>query len=248
MSNQRMSCWTGLRFGYVFANCHSINCRSNEYVKALTAGLGEFLDIVEDVLGLERYRRIKIMIDITKPIRRNQKMTDRSGKEVKVEFKYERLPYFCLACGIIRHSERDCLNVSEEDKKKELGWSLSLRETPRKGYSKDIEEITLITKSRRQLFVTKEHEAPRSITTVVIPKEVEEGVKGSLVEEIQEIGIMGEGKLVVGKEGLGMVSLVSTRANREVEGEKVTGVTVENPGNVGGEIISVGEGGREDVV
>ncbi|XP_021848791.1 uncharacterized protein [Spinacia oleracea] len=132
------------------------NCRSNAYVKALTAGVGEFLDIEEDVLGLDRYRQIKLMIDITKPIRRNQKLKDRRGREVMVEFKYERLPYFCLACGIIGHSERDCLNVPEEDKKKELGWSLSLRASPRKGRSKEMEELATISKGRTQLFVTRE--------------------------------------------------------------------------------------------
>lgn len=45
--------------------------------------------------------------------------------------------------------------VPEEDKKKKLGWSLSLRASPRKGFSKETEEVEEVTKGRRQLFVTK---------------------------------------------------------------------------------------------
>lgn len=42
------------------------------------------MEIEEDVLGLDRYRRIRIMMDVTKPIRRNRKVVDRRGKEVIV--------------------------------------------------------------------------------------------------------------------------------------------------------------------
>lgn len=132
------------------------NCRSDAYVRALTKDIGEFIEIEEDVLGLERYRRIRIAMDITKPIRRNQKIKDRGGNVVIVNFKYERLPYFCLACGVIGHSERDCVVVSEEEKEKKMGWTLSLRASPRKGFTKEAEEWKEITKGKRQLSVTKQ--------------------------------------------------------------------------------------------
>lgn len=132
------------------------NCRSNNDIKAITAGLGEFMEIEDDVLGLDRFRRIRLMIDVSKPLRRYQRIKDKKGKEVLVEYKYERLPYFCFACGIIGHSEKDCLKVPEEEKKKTLGWNIFLRASPRKGHTKVVQEVNHITTNRRKLFVTKE--------------------------------------------------------------------------------------------
>lgn len=127
------------------------------------------MEIEDDVLGLDRYRRIRRMIDVSKPLCRYQWMKDRKGNEVKIEYKYERLPYFCLACGICGHSKRDCVNVSEEDKKKRLGWGLSLRASPPKGHARDFEELAQITSGRQQLFVTKEKDtnAPRLVEGVI---------------------------------------------------------------------------------
>ncbi|XP_021742859.1 uncharacterized protein LOC110708939 [Chenopodium quinoa] len=65
------------------------NCRSNEYIEALVSGLGELLEIEEDTLGLNRYRRVRLMLDVTRPLRRYQRIKSRGGNEFKVEFKYE---------------------------------------------------------------------------------------------------------------------------------------------------------------
>ncbi|XP_021736450.1 uncharacterized protein LOC110703000 [Chenopodium quinoa] len=114
------------------------NCRSDEYVKALVTGLGELIELEPDALGLNRYRRVQVLIDVDKPLRRYQRVGDKGGNEIKIEFKYERLPYLCFACGVIGHSEKDCLMVSEEEKEKRLGWGLFLRASPRKGKAKEL--------------------------------------------------------------------------------------------------------------
>lgn len=38
-------------------------------------------------MGVDRYRRIRRLIDISKPLRRNQKEKDRRGNEIKIEYK-----------------------------------------------------------------------------------------------------------------------------------------------------------------
>ncbi|XP_021721237.1 uncharacterized protein LOC110688781 [Chenopodium quinoa] len=98
------------------------NCRSDSDVRELVSNLGEVLEIEEDLLGLDRYRRVRVLINIAKPLRQFQRIRDKGGKEICVEFAYERLPYFCFACGVIGHSEKDCELVSEETKKQKLGW------------------------------------------------------------------------------------------------------------------------------
>lgn len=41
--------------------------------------MGDFIEIEEDYLGQDRYRRIILLIDVTKPSRRNKKFKDRMG-------------------------------------------------------------------------------------------------------------------------------------------------------------------------
>nr|CCA66043.1 hypothetical protein [Beta vulgaris subsp. vulgaris] len=128
------------------------NMRSNDVVKALIGNLGEILDIEEDVLGIGRYRRVKVLLDVSKPLRRYRKLRDKSGKDLQVDFAYERLPFFCLACGIMGHAEKDCQFVLDEDKCEKLGWNLSLKATPRKGRNKEMEEELKFKHCKKNLF------------------------------------------------------------------------------------------------
>ncbi|XP_021743481.1 uncharacterized protein LOC110709574 [Chenopodium quinoa] len=127
------------------------NCRSNSHVRAIVEGMGKVMEIEEDILGIGRYRRVRLMLNITKPLKRFQEIKDRRGRESYVNFAYERLPFFCFSCGIMGHAERECHNVTEEDRQEQLGWSLDLKATPRKGMSKEMEEIENLKDSRLEL-------------------------------------------------------------------------------------------------
>lgn len=128
------------------------NYRSDDIVKALIGNMGEILDLEEDVLGFGRYRRIKVLLDVTKPLRRYRKLKDKKGREFQVDFAYERLPYFCFACGVMGHSERECHGFAEEDKQEGLGWSLALKATPRKGRTKEVQEERKYRMNKKVLF------------------------------------------------------------------------------------------------
>ncbi|KAA3463011.1 nucleolin-like [Gossypium australe] len=58
--------------------------------------------------GWTEFIRIKVMIDISKPLRRIVKLVDREGIEVICALKYERLSDFCFTCGIIGHKMDSC--------------------------------------------------------------------------------------------------------------------------------------------
>lgn len=81
----------------------------------MIGNIGEILDIKEDVLGIGHYRRVKVIIDVSKPLRRYRRMKDENGREFQVDFAYEPLPFFCFSCGVTSHSERDCNVVPEEE-------------------------------------------------------------------------------------------------------------------------------------
>ena len=134
------------------------NMRSDDVVKALIGNMGEILDMEEDALGIGRYRRVKVMLDVSNPLRRYRKVRDRKGQELQVDFAYERLPFFCLACGVMGHAEKDCQFVLDEDKNEGMGWHLGLKATPRKGRSKELEEEIKFKNCRKVLFEKKEND------------------------------------------------------------------------------------------
>lgn len=129
-----------------------LNMRSNDVVKALIGNMGEILDIEDDVLGIGRYRRVKVLLDVNKPLRRYRKIRDRKGADLQVDFAYERLPFFCLACGIMGHAEKDCHSVFDEDKCERLGWHMGLKATPRKGRNRELEEEAKFKNCKKVLF------------------------------------------------------------------------------------------------
>ena len=131
------------------------NCRSNEDVRAITEHMGELVEIEDDDYGLDRCRRVKLRIDVTKPLRRNQRIRNKNGDVVRIEFKYERLPFFCFLCGRMGHSEKECNYVAEDQMDKGLGWGVWIKASPRRGRTREKEELKAMGASRRSLFVCK---------------------------------------------------------------------------------------------
>lgn len=52
--------------------------------------------------------RVRVNVDITKPLRRGRIVSLGENKEQRVFFKYERLPNICYWCGCLTHSDRNC--------------------------------------------------------------------------------------------------------------------------------------------
>lgn len=81
----------------------------------------------------KQFLRVRVLIDITKPLKRKMKMKKNGGECFWIEFKYERLPNFCFLCGIIGHTERFCFKhfegVNEETERPYGPW---LRATGRR--------------------------------------------------------------------------------------------------------------------
>ncbi|CAL9002047.1 unnamed protein product [Prunus brigantina] len=57
--------------------------------------------------------RIRVQIDITKPLWRGLRITFPGVSTDLVEFIYEKLPKFCFGCGRIGHILQDCNHVPE---------------------------------------------------------------------------------------------------------------------------------------
>lgn len=57
--------------------------------------------------GWRMYARVRVTMDLDKPLKRRMKIKIEGGEWSWVNFKYERLSNFCFVCGIISHSDRD---------------------------------------------------------------------------------------------------------------------------------------------
>lgn len=87
--------------------------------------IGEFLEYDDNNnTGFWRmYMRIKVWIDVTKPLKKERKVRLAGGGWNVVQFKYERLGVFCYLCGIISHIERFCNQIFEmEEDNGERNW------------------------------------------------------------------------------------------------------------------------------
>lgn len=77
--------------------------------------------------------RLRIRVDVRKPLKRKKKIVKKDKSEVIVQCKYERLGDFCFTCGLMSHTERFCkkkLESNSGEVSKE--WGSWLRAPPRK--------------------------------------------------------------------------------------------------------------------
>lgn len=87
--------------------------------KQLGDFFGEFMEYDQkNNTGIWReYMRIMIRIVARKPLKRRKKIIRKTGKEVIVSCKYERLGDFCFTCGMVTHTERYCGKFLNESRK-----------------------------------------------------------------------------------------------------------------------------------
>lgn len=59
------------------------------------------------------YMRIRVSIDLRKPLKRRMKIKMAGDEWFWANFKYENIPTFCFICGIVGHSEKFCSKLFE---------------------------------------------------------------------------------------------------------------------------------------
>lgn len=153
--------------------------RSESYVRRIGGCIGDVLEVESDGVQWDRSARVRILLDIKKPLRRVQRISLKDGSTVLVDVKYERLPTFCYACGLIGHIERDCLVNQEEDGNEGKQWGSWLRASPRKGRLKQEEETRIFLRTAKSLFFEKPSSAITEAArepVVTVDEEVGSGV------------------------------------------------------------------------
>ncbi|PWA79597.1 hypothetical protein CTI12_AA205220 [Artemisia annua] len=115
--------------------------RNEMYVRTIAGRLGSVLDV--DTRRLKegsKYIRVRVIIDVSKPLCRHIPVMNRQNEKVMVGLCYERLPNFCYWCGHLGHTFKECLDKPIEVDEKTLEiWPFqeSLRAPPlREGISR----------------------------------------------------------------------------------------------------------------
>ncbi|KAH9752557.1 CCHC-type domain-containing protein [Citrus sinensis] len=92
-----------------------IGFMSAKILKDIGNYIGTFLESDEhNLMGVWRnYMRIRVAIDVRKPLKRRMKLKKVGGDWIWVDFKYERLNIFCFICGLLGHTEKQCPQLYE---------------------------------------------------------------------------------------------------------------------------------------
>uniref|UniRef100_A0A803M694 Zinc knuckle CX2CX4HX4C domain-containing protein n=1 Tax=Chenopodium quinoa TaxID=63459 RepID=A0A803M694_CHEQI len=105
----------------VFGNSDDwdIDDRTPEFAFGTGEHLGGFIEYDDsDPLGWNEYLRVKVQVDINKPLRRGVRVATRRQGSKWCGIQYERLADFCYYCGRIEHTDIECQYVEEEAVKK----------------------------------------------------------------------------------------------------------------------------------
>lgn len=70
--------------------------------------IGAYMDSCSNnFVGVWReYLRVRVKIDLTKPLKRRMKMRRTGDEWFWIIFKYENVPTFCFICGLMGHSDK----------------------------------------------------------------------------------------------------------------------------------------------
>jgi hypothetical protein len=84
-------------------------CMSKDTGKKIGSSVGvvEDVDVQDNELGWGEYLKVKIRVDLKKPLARGR-MLHMPGRSLWIAFKYEKLPNFCYRCGLILHGQTGC--------------------------------------------------------------------------------------------------------------------------------------------
>ncbi|PPS14507.1 hypothetical protein GOBAR_AA06064 [Gossypium barbadense] len=92
--------------------------------------IGEFCeyDTVAVQLGYKRIMRIRVRVDVRKPLKRKKRIALKNGESIYVRFEYEKLTLFCFLCGRLGYGESFYpVRVTQPQSENIFNWDISLR-------------------------------------------------------------------------------------------------------------------------
>ncbi|KAH9649425.1 CCHC-type domain-containing protein [Citrus sinensis] len=94
--------------------------------------VGEFIGSVEEGNCIGEIARLRISVDITKPLRKFLEVETEDEGSIPIPILYERLPDFCFCCGLIGHQHKECIEYKGQPKE-DLPYDYWMKATTRFG-------------------------------------------------------------------------------------------------------------------
>ncbi|XP_050217735.1 uncharacterized protein LOC126668590 [Mercurialis annua] len=108
-----------------------LNCRDRDSVLRIGERVGPVMEVrEEDLESWGKHVRVRIMVDITRPLKRGVMVRNNRGEKVWVFFRFEKLPNYCYWCGMLGHIHDDCEIMPEDIEAKDWPYSPALRASP----------------------------------------------------------------------------------------------------------------------
>ncbi|XP_019160778.1 PREDICTED: uncharacterized protein LOC109157334 [Ipomoea nil] len=105
-----------LNHAELWIQIHSLpaGLRSNAVVSAIGSFLGKLVHTDGKNFGgsLRTYYRVRVLLDVTKPLKKQMKLKKDNDTWVVIDFRYERLSTYCFICEVIGHGDRVCPNIA----------------------------------------------------------------------------------------------------------------------------------------
>ena len=172
--------------------------QTKEVVEKIAGPLGpiEKVDVGSRGFSLGKYLRLRMSIDISKPLSRGRVVRMGATEKGWVDFRYERLPIFCYWCCKLDHDDRDCplsikSNESLEFDERQYGsW---LQADTEKLQRPQLAEVPSLKKEGEGIHKGCEHQGNnlpldnKWRTTVVVHRSEDEGIP--ILPEISTPGI-----------------------------------------------------------
>lgn len=91
-------------------------------------GVVKKLDVDKDGKASGPFLRARVAIDVSKPLRRGVLLKTRRDAEPEwFDLQFEKLPFYCLSCGVMGHSEMECAHPVIRDASGRLPYDTKLR-------------------------------------------------------------------------------------------------------------------------
>ena len=90
-----------------------IGFRTSKIVQNIGDYVGQFMESDDNnfTSTWQDYLRVRVSIDIQKPLKRRMRIKKPGSEWVWVEFRYESLTVFCFICGCLGHTDRKCSKI-----------------------------------------------------------------------------------------------------------------------------------------
>lgn len=102
--------------------------RNESTLRQIGGRFGEIVEIDSTTMrGMTRSIRMKVLLDLEKPMKRGTRIRVGSGEPCWIPATYERLPSFCYMCGMLGHIFKDCDRLIENE---EAGYRINEEHLP----------------------------------------------------------------------------------------------------------------------